>query len=475
MKMNQRDFFKKRLGVGLKNPQWSWGAFDPASNRVFLRLWKNQIETGDNGERVLVLGKDWNQQANGYPERLKHIESMERGGQGLGILCEPRISKDGTWHIDDYDDKMLVRLGEVSREGNAIYAEIIGRLPISELANIPDSDRGGFLVHKITRISYNSENWQRPTGDARKYEASSTYNHKHGFGHEDWLFRSEWLVDGWRYAFIEGVNKSERRLVASQKAVDLTLFTIEPDKRRRYVAMIREVECLGDQQAGAAVKMFKEAGWFDTMLEEIKKVGGDAKALGNSREAKHVLNVRFRLENVVNYNPEEFANPNDPIMRLNRYQLYDFDEGQEKTGPAALRGRKGSESAPGGKKVFRRVTAATEYTPEHALMQKKLLAELKHEFPGANIVAEQDYVDVSVRTKNELLLFEIKSDLEPRVVIRQALGQILEYAFHPQRAQKLPVRLIIVGRCSLSPVEQRYLDLLRREFMLPLEYRVIRV
>jgi hypothetical protein len=42
MKLNQRDFFKERLGVGLKNPQWSWGAFDPASNRVFLRIWKNQ-------------------------------------------------------------------------------------------------------------------------------------------------------------------------------------------------------------------------------------------------------------------------------------------------------------------------------------------------------------------------------------------------------------------------------------------------
>ena len=475
MKLNQRDFFKERLGVGLKNPQWSWGAFDPASNRVFLRIWKNQIETGDNGERVIVLGNDWNQQANGYPERLKHVESMERGAQGLGILCEPRISKDGTWHIDDYDDKMLVRLGDVSREGKAIYAQIIGRLPISELGNIPDSDRGGFLAQKITRISYNSENWQRPTGDARKYEASGTYNHKHGFGHEDWLFRSEWLIDGWRYAYIEGVNKSERRLVAAQEAFDLTLFTIQPDKRRRYVALIEEVECLGDEQAGAAVKMFKEAGWFDTMLEEIKEVGGDAKALGNSREAKHVSNVRFRLENVVGYKPDEFAGPDDPIMRHNRYQLYDFDEGEQKSGPASLRRRKGSKLPPAGKKVYRRGTTGTEYTPEHASMQKNLLAELKKEFPGADILAEEDYIDARVRTKTELLLYEIKSDLEPRVVIRHALGQILEYAFHPQRAQKLPVRLIIVGRRPLSADEKRYLGLLRREFLLPLEYRVVQI
>jgi hypothetical protein len=106
-------------------------------------------------------------------------------------------------------------------------------------------------------------------------------------------------------------------------------------------------------------------------------------------------------------------------------------------------------------------------------MQAKLLAELRIEFPGVRIVREENFIDVSVDTVTELLLYEIKSDLEPRVVIRQALGQILEYAFHPQRQHLLPVRLVIVGQCALTPDDARYLELLRRTFSLPLEYRVV--
>jgi hypothetical protein len=90
-------------------------------------------------------------------------------------------------------------------------------------------------IQKIARISYNSENWYKPTGDAQKYEVG-TYNQKFGFGHEDWLFRSEWLIDGWRYAFIQGVNKSRSKLLKEGRSFNLILFTILPEGGRRYVA-----------------------------------------------------------------------------------------------------------------------------------------------------------------------------------------------------------------------------------------------
>jgi hypothetical protein len=79
-------------------------------------------------------------------------------------------------------------------------------------------------MHKLARISFNSSDWKRPTGEARKYEVPGTYNHEQGFGHEDRLFRSEWQIDGWRYAFIEGVNRSHRTLVNSR--CRFSLFTL---------------------------------------------------------------------------------------------------------------------------------------------------------------------------------------------------------------------------------------------------------
>lgn len=328
-------------------------------------------------------------------------------------------------------------------------------------------------MRRITRISYNSSGWLKPTGDARKCEAPGTYNHEQGFGHEDWLFRTEWQIDGWRYAFIEGVNRSHRRLVKEAKPFDLTLFTIQPDKRRRYVATIRAVECLDDQQAKDALKAFETQGWLETMLKEIAAVGGNAASLGNSKWAKHILNVRFRLENMAPFAPGEFAHTNDPIMGLTRYSLYNIDPLANKAAARPPRHRQGSETPPAGLPFLRRAATAVQCTPEHARMQRKLLAALKIEFPGARIVCEEDFIDVSVQTAAELLLFEIKSDLDPRVVIRQALGQILEYGFHPQRQHPLPVRLVIVGRCPLTAPDERYLDHLRNAFSLPLEYRAV--
>jgi hypothetical protein len=177
-------------------------------------------------------------------------------------------------------------------------------------------------MHKLARISYNSKGWRWPIGDARKSEMSDTYNRKHGFGHEDWLFRDEWQIDGWRYAFIEGVNKIHRRRVEAGEPIDLTLFTIQPDKRRRYVATIRAVECLNDQQAEDALHAFQDRGWYRAMLDELETAGGNAAAFGDAQWAKHILNVRFRLENMTLFGPNEFIQADDPVMRLSRYMLY---------------------------------------------------------------------------------------------------------------------------------------------------------
>lgn len=106
-------------------------------------------------------------------------------------------------------------------------------------------------------------------------------------------------------------------------------------------------------------------------------------------------------------------------------------------------------------------------------MQAKLMEELKAEYPGCDVRREEEFIDVSVRTDRELILYEIKSDLEPRRVLRAALGQILEYAFHPSRRHPLPVRLVIVGRKKLSIDDAQYLNRLKSEFGLPLEYRVV--
>lgn len=327
-------------------------------------------------------------------------------------------------------------------------------------------------MRNISRICFNTNSWQRPSGDATALEAKGTYNHNFGFGHEEWLFRNDWVIDGWRYAFIQGVNDSQERLLKDLRPIDLTLFTIEPDSRRRYVARIYELECLTQQQSEEAVAAFKERGWYDLMLDEIRSVGGDVGTLGHAEWAPYILNVRFRLANLSWYPPSVYAEAEDPIVRrFKRYQFNDFDE-ECVAYENARRKRKGQSEAASQNTITRSGHAGGDYTPEHARMQARLLEELKLEYPNDSISCEENYVDITLKTPTELVLFEIKSDLAPRTVLRLAIGQLLEYAFHAGE-QRLPVRLVAVGRLPLQAVEQRYLDDLQTRYGLPLEYRVV--
>lgn len=328
-------------------------------------------------------------------------------------------------------------------------------------------------MSKITRIAHNSSGWIRPTGDAKKDEATGSYNSDYGFGHEEWLFRSEWQIDGWRYAFLQGVNKSRARLIREPQAFDVTLYTIEPDKRRRYVADIYGVECLDSTQAADAVKAFKDMGWYDTMRQEIRAVGGKEAMLGNSPQASDIINVRFRADRVVFFPPGTYATPDDPINRITRYLLSEkstvFRERPERV---AGRGRSGKDQADDFFCFERKSVAPVICTPEHRRMQAILLEQLRREVPGGRILCEEDYVDVLLETDDRLTLFEIKTDLTPQYAIRQAIGQLLEYGYRRPRGPK-PLQLVIVGRSALSRDDEGYLARLRETFSLPLKYREV--
>lgn len=330
---------------------------------------------------------------------------------------------------------------------------------------------------KVARIAFNSAGWRKPTGDAAKHEAKKSYAAKFGFGHEEWLFRNEWLIDGWRYSFIQGVNDSHKKLAKAKRPLDVDLYTIQPDKKRRYVARIEAVEVLDDEAAEEALTEIKRLGWFDQMRREIAAVGGKQEALGAPEFAHNVLNVRFRLGNVRKYPRDAYADPNDPVNKKGRgrYKLYAAPDDATTSSTMQRNMPTGSTSPPNTDPVWRRPSLPLLCTPEERVMQARLMEELQEEYPGASIKREDRYIDITLQTEDELFLFELKSDLEPRTVMRQALGQLLEYAYHPNREHPdLPIRLVIVGRSELSQHDKAYLDRLVGKFSLPLDYRVVK-
>lgn len=133
MSVSINRFFTETLGANLKNPRWSWGAVDPMHNRVFLRVWSDEISGTSDGERVLVSIDEPRIKSNGVSERQAHIQQIAAGAEGLGVVCEAADpSTRGARKIVAFDRDTLLRLGEFTKENGRTFAKILGRVDAVE-------------------------------------------------------------------------------------------------------------------------------------------------------------------------------------------------------------------------------------------------------------------------------------------------------------------------------------------------------
>ena len=87
----------------------------------------------------------------------------------------------------------------------------------------------------------------------------------------------------------------------------------------------------------------------------------------------------------------------------------------------------------------------------HRALQDKLKHELQRD--GAEVGTEHHdgkggYIDLVARQDGALQFYEIKTDTSPRLALRNAIGQLLEYAYWPDPVK--PARLVVVGASPLD-------------------------
>ena len=114
----------------------------------------------------------------------------------------------------------------------------------------------------------------------------------------------------------------------------------------------------------------------------------------------------------------------------------------------------------------------------HNELQEALHRRLTSEYGRDNVGTENSSgvgtrVDVIVRLNGEYWFYEIKTAQSPRACLREAMGQLLEYAFGP--GAQVASRLIVVGETALDKEGSEYLRCLKERFSLPIEYEQVSV
>jgi hypothetical protein len=175
----------------------------------------------------------------------------------------------------------------------------------------------------------------------------------------------------------------------------------------------------------------------------------------------------------------------DPALILTDFDrllpLYRFVEG-ESSFPALPDALAGFQFKPGCSLKSASTSAARgagrlDVQLRHNVLEFALYRELANQYGEDSVGTERPSgngtrIDLVVQHRGEYWFYEIKTGASARACIREALAQLLEYAYWPGATRA--ARLIIAGEPALDPEAEAYLTELRASFALPVEYHQIR-
>lgn len=321
-------------------------------------------------------------------------------------------------------------------------------------------------MEKIARICWNTCDWKRPSGREGKSQFPGSYERKIGFGHEEWLLDDSkiYAPNGYHYGFLQALNvKSEKHV---DETYDIHLFTISPSGQRVYIGCLHNAIGVSPDESQKVYQFYKENGWIDDMEEDIRFIEGLLEDLNPT----WCFNVKFKFsEAELNYS-------NKPILVAeafsgHRYNLmnktHDFVFEKDEEGNTKVLNTKSIIKTVKGGKIL--------VDPLHKKIQNAVAKLIKDQYDTLHVEeeitdADGQRVDIEGISKKtgERHYFEIKTD-SAKKSIREALGQILEYAHYPNT--KRAAKLFIIGAQKPDNRDKEYMKFLRETYQIPLWFR----
>jgi hypothetical protein len=326
---------------------------------------------------------------------------------------------------------------------------------------------------KIARICFNTDGWVKPSGQVGKSRTANTHEAKAGFGHEEWLLDFSKLINGFHYASLEPIHKYRNKHIGS--VFNIHLYTINGTTKRRYwIGELKDVEVIDYDQTNKIIAEYKKRGWYNEMENQLVDLGLNPKDL-NKWTDDILFNIRFKPENALIYDNSIEVEIGDKSIPSTRYNLLNFRELPSEIAEAIVDQEFGpsteNQKAPKLADFSKRVIAPriSEIPHFHFRITEELFKYLKKN--GFEKVEYERRIMGSSKVDMigwKATFFEIKTYPNAKACIREALGQILEYAMYPthSRADKL----VIVSQNKTTNADQAYIKHLRKSLNLKLEY-----
>jgi hypothetical protein len=96
---------------------------------------------------------------------------------------------------------------------------------------------------RIARICWNSNNWTSPSDLEGKSTSNNSHERKYGYGHEEWLFDYDKVIDGYHYILLQPVENGRKSFL--NKLFDVRLFSRNSESNKNFwIGTIKNLEVI---------------------------------------------------------------------------------------------------------------------------------------------------------------------------------------------------------------------------------------
>ena len=343
---------------------------------------------------------------------------------------------------------------------------------LKKLQKALSSTRAVVIEDKIARVCWNDYGWQRPSGCDGKSKNKDAYEYIVGYGHEEWLLDTEKLINGYHYGYLQPVGKAWEKYQG--KTFNISLYSINDDTRERWwIGTVRNAKVVSPDESKGILEHYKGKGWLQEMIEQIKDIDGDEKDFGKNSQFAFT-NIKFKQGDWQLLDPPQRISNKDKTISSTYYVLLNkvkdpdleipLGEDPDFTPGHTLKNEKG---------VARYGQRKSDIDRFHCKMQNNAYKQLVAMYGHNNVCTERQIgtgasVDISVKEGEGEIFYEFKTSNSIKTCIREALSQLLEYSYYPdkERAKKL----IIVSQNPITKQAKDYLNKIRGQFKIPVYY-----
>ncbi len=325
------------------------------------------------------------------------------------------------------------------------------------------------------RITWNEYNWEKPSGHFWKKENQGNknvpYENQYGFGHEEWIFNPRYRLKGFQFGYVRGVEKASLKTGIID---ELYLYTKDPSNNYFLVAILKSVIRIKDdtREQRLIEKLYQK--YHCTAIDELKDVN-----------AVHTEILKTGLLPTLKFKWKDAIIFEEPIpvtiedSKYRRYQPYKLTPELEKFANTKIFEKPKLKFLSGKSKnkssyTISRKKGKREVKSLHVEILDYLYKHLLRKNDKSNLSVEKSIVNGKIIDllerikKNKFNFYEVKTSNSGLTNIRDAIGQILEYALIDNKINTN--KLIVIGPADLKDYESKYLIRLRNIISIEIEY-----